>query len=83
MQGKVSIGKGLQLLHKQQIVSLPNPETNIAAFSSLLLKEKVPDEEITYDQYKQEVISMGKRLDRRVYVLGSSFLLTGVSVGKH
>eukprot|EP01031_Cornospumella_fuschlensis_P033993 gene33993-41137_t len=81
VEGKVSLSKGLQILHKRQAALLPNQDKSIQAFSSLLAKEKVSEDEISYEQYKQQVISLGERLDRRVYVLGSSFLLTGVSVG--
>lgn len=83
LQGKVSVAKGLEAMHKQQVALLSNPEVKIKAFSALLTREKIPKDEITYEQYKKEIVSLGERLDRRVYVLGSSFLLTGVSVGEY
>jgi fucose permease len=36
---------------------------------------------IAYDDYKKNILSLGEKLDNRVYPLGVSFLFTGTSLG--
>lgn len=60
------------------------PADKVVALQEELLGKPKPGEVVsfmTYEEYRDRVITMGERLDFRVYPLAAAFLCTGISVG--
>jgi DHA1 family multidrug resistance protein-like MFS transporter len=60
------------------------PADKVVALQDELLGKPKPGEVLafmTYEDYRDRVITMGERLDFRVYPLAAAFLCTGISVG--
>lgn len=46
-----------------------------------LVNTLIPNEKVDYSEYKKSILHYGERIDKRVYKIGLSFLLTGSSIG--
>lgn len=88
----IELKESLTHLYQQKVPWLPLNNKKIEVLASEILPKKthpssldnVPsfqNKRITFDQYKQYLTKYSERLDKRVWNIGMSFLLTGVSVG--
>jgi len=46
-----------------------------------LVNVLIPNDKVNYTEYKQGLLNYGEKIDKRVYKIGLSFLLTGSSIG--
>lgn len=88
----IELKESLTHLYQQKVPWLPLNNKKIEVLASEILPKKtlpssldnIPSHQnkrITFDQYKQYLTKYSERLDKRVWNIGMSFLLTGVSVG--
>lgn len=75
----VNATKGLERLYHQEAVE-PSAKS-LATFRKLLSTEQISTTELNLVDYTTHIQSLGEKLDRRIISIGTSFLLTGVSVG--
>jgi len=62
---------------------LHNCEAERKAENALALKvlPKPAKELVEYDTFKESILGLADKVDKRIYILGSSFFITGLSIG--
>jgi MFS family permease len=78
----IHVQNGFQRLYAENFPLLILDERKLASINKAILGSKNPEKhEINYEEYKQKITHLAEKLDKRVYNIGFSFLLTGISVG--
>jgi MFS family permease len=78
----IHVQNGFQRLYAEKFPLLILDERKLASINKAILGSKTPEKhEINYEEYKQKITHLAEKLDKRVYNIGFSFLLTGISVG--
>ena len=78
---QIHVNDGFRRLYQDKFPQLQLNDSKLVDINKELLGSLDPSVELDYSQYKERLTKMAEKLDKRVYHIGLSFLLTGMSVG--